>query len=52
MNVMLVEADKQRVRLLCSALRAVRYASIDVVNVATCLMLCDCLVSANSRLYF
>ena len=35
MNVMLVEADQQRVRLLCRALRAVRYASIDVVNVAT-----------------
>ena len=35
MNVMVVEADQQRVRLLCNALRAVRYASIDVVNVAT-----------------
>src|SRR6478752_1826585 len=35
MNVMLVEADQQRVRLLRSALRAVHYASIDVVNAAT-----------------
>ena len=35
MNVMLVEADQQRVRLLQNALHAVRFASINVVNVAT-----------------
>ncbi|MEP6775958.1 MAG: PAS domain S-box protein [Chloroflexota bacterium] len=35
MNVMLVEADQQRVGLLLSALHAVRYASIDVVNAVT-----------------
>lgn len=35
MNVMLVEADQQRVRLLQNALYGVRSASIGVVNVAT-----------------